>query len=199
MIRFDGSVNMQLPDSERLGLVASDHEIFLVARSTAPGLQYLIDDDQADSHHHGLRINDGAGATFIPHAPVELIDDDRADAGVVGQFSDGMPHLFGMLVSHDVGSLFVDGVLSPDVVRSAVSSTKTGLVLGSDFNLSEGFVGDIAEVLMYSRGLTGAERAQVQTYLAGRWDIVLVPEPSAHLLLLWATPLLLLTYARRSR
>ena len=197
VIRFDGNVNMTLPDTDRLGLLESDYEVLIVARSSFGGLQFLLDSSETSSQQHSLFINGTAGAGFVPNLTADPTEDDRAELGVIGQYSDGLPHLFDIRVEQDRGYLQVDGLQSADIVLQAMSTQETGLLLGSGANLAAGFRGDMAEVLIYAPGLDGDQRAEVQQYLADRWDVALVPEPSSRLLL-GLVALLLLT-AGRSR
>jgi len=186
VIRFGGDTQMTLPRSDALGLLESDYEIFVVARSDSAGLQFLIGDDRSYREQHALSINGTAGAGFIPNAGATVMEDDSADLGAAEAYCDGQPHLFDARVQQGVGYLKVDGVESNDVVGAAVGFADTGLLLGSSGDLSTAFEGDIAEVAIYSPALNAGQRAEVEQYLADRWNVSLAPEPSTLVLLLAA-------------
>jgi hypothetical protein len=196
VIRFDGEASMTLPYSDDLGLFDSDYEIVMVARSSADGVQYLMGDDQPDHDQHALWINGSAGASFVPSAAA---GSGSAQLSEAGSYSDGRPHLFDVRVEQGLGYLSVDGQTSPDVVSLATSGEETGLLLGSAGDPLHNFQGDLAEVLIYSASLDSGQRHQLAQHLAGQWEIVLVPEPSGHMLLALALLSLLAPRPRRRR
>lgn len=69
--------------------------------------------------------------------------------------------------------------------RNGENDTVAPYSLRSPGNLALGFEGnrggvqnyDLAELIVYDRGLTEAERLEVESYLAGKWSLAMIPEP----------------------
>jgi hypothetical protein len=60
-----------------------------------------------------------------------------------------------------------------DNTTTAASFTPTSqFVLGANWNYSNGWIGNIQEVIIYNRALPAAERQQVEGYLAGKWGLM---------------------------
>ncbi len=142
---------------------AEDYEVFIVARSNAPGVGFLA--SSASYGHYEAHLNGSAGARFIPDGA----GGPYADLGTPGQFADGQLHTFNFRVDGDVGYIGVDG-FQGSTVASARSAQNALLSLG--IRAGDGtypFIGDMGEVLIFDRALTAAERSQVNAYLAGTW------------------------------
>ena len=58
-----------------------------------------------------------------------------------------------------------------DVSYAGSAGFKHNIGYSSDAN--SGFIGNVAEVLIYTRALTTTERAQIQTYLSRKWNITM--------------------------
>jgi len=169
VVRFDGSDDrLQLPLSSTLGIENHDYEMFVVARSTSSGIQFLI--SGGTKEHYEIHLNSspgGQGVRFIPNSPWQT---QSVDYGSHTQFTTGAFHAFGARVDTGTGYIRVNGVQSTDTASSAQSNQNVNLYLGiRGGDASYPLAGDIAEVLIYNRALTPAERAQVETYLMDRW------------------------------
>ena len=169
VVRFDGSDDrLQLPLTSTLGIQNHDYEMFVVARSTSSGIQFLI--SGGTEEHYEIHLNSspgGQGVRFIPNSPWQT---QSVDYGSHTQFTTGAFHAFGARVDTGTGYIRVNGVQSTDTASSAQSNQNVNLYLGiRGGDASYPLAGDIAEVLIYNRALTPAERAQVETYLMDRW------------------------------
>ncbi|MBI1370823.1 MAG: hypothetical protein GC162_19490 [Planctomycetes bacterium] len=177
-MHFDGRQCMELPTTQSMGLVDSDYEMFIVARTTLPQVQFLVSESADDViERFEMHLNGSAGLRFIPNGARTsggLADDPfpgYADMGHSGEYL-GSPHIFSARVSGDVGSAAVDGVDGTDVVTSAARSRYEGpMRLGMRTRNQFPFSGDIAEVLIYRSALTPGQRAVVLAYLSRKYDI----------------------------
>jgi hypothetical protein len=176
-VSFNGAVqHLNLPNTNTsLGIANSDYEIFVVGRSSSPAIQFLTAGGTgAGVGQFELHLNGSSGARFIPETPNGA---DFADLGVVGQFTDGRAHIFNTRVDGDVGRLRVNGMESvlfggapADPVANARSAFAGLLTLGVRGDASFSLLGQQAEVVIYDRALTVAERGQVEQYLASKWN-----------------------------
>lgn len=165
-VRFAGSVqHLNLPTTGTLGILNSDYEIILVGRSTNTGVQFLTAGGWVN---YELHLNGSAGARFIPAGSGS--DARYADVGSPGAYTNGRPRVFGVRVEGDTGIIRMAGVDSLDTVTGARSALDALLTLGVRSDASYSFVGDMAEVLVYNRALTPAERASVEQYLNDKWN-----------------------------
>ncbi|MCS7305833.1 MAG: LamG domain-containing protein [Thermoguttaceae bacterium] len=169
VVRFDGSDDrLQLPTTAGLGIQNHDYEMFLVARSQSSGIQFII--SGGVNEHYEVHLNStagGQGVRFIPNPPWTT---QAVDYGTHQQFTNGAFHAFGARVDGNIGYIRVNGVQSTDTATGAQSTQNVNLYLGTRGNAaSYPLGGDLAEVLIYKRALTPAERTQVETYLMDRW------------------------------
>ena len=171
-LRFDG-VNdfFDLPKPSQLGILDGDYEIFVVARSTSPKIQFLVASAMTSYELH-LNTHE-IGARFIPAAPY---DRSRcSDAGRLGQFSDGRPHIFAAHVDplqQYRGYVSVDGAATPAATMSdARSDSDVPLRIGRRADNAFPLTGEIAEVLFYDSALTPQQRSQVYEYLKRKYQL----------------------------
>ncbi len=166
VVRFDGADDrLQLPTSATLGIQNHDYEMFVVGRSPWGTIQFLISSGTAE--HYEIHLNGTQGVRFIPNSPWTS---QSVDYGSPGQFTNGAFHAFGARVDAGTGYVRVNGVQSTDTAIGAQSNQNVNLYLGTRGNAaSYPLAGDLAEVIIYSRALTSAERTQVETYLMDRW------------------------------
>jgi hypothetical protein len=183
VIRFGGGTpaHLNLATTGQLGMAAHDYEIFLVARTSGDGTQFLTAGGFTDGYEKfELHLNGVAGARFIPSIAATGSTsggDIFADLGSPGDYSNGAFHVFDARVANGIGILRVDDEESADVVTGAQNpDTARPLTLGvrgdATFPLegptAGGAVADILEVLVYDRALSTAERQQVEDYLKMR-------------------------------
>jgi len=155
----------------------SDYEIFVVGRTSGPGIQFLTGGATgAGVEEYELHLNGSNGARFIPSNSNATTDgthpDTFADLGVNGMFADGRAHIFNTRVEGNEGFLRVVGMENGDTVLNARSpfAADNRLTLGVRGNGLDGFIGDMGEVLVFNRALTATERREVERYLARKWD-----------------------------
>jgi len=173
-IRFDGG-NDLLVRTAVLGsnLVANNEgTIFLVVRQDASKVENT---PFAWAHASGIRLN-----AHFTWANVFYLDFGNFAAG--GRISgaqpstwDDQPHI--VQVYRDTGNAGLVKVDSTTVASGVFTSTFDG-TLTSDFFIggfggSYGFKGDIAEMIIYNRGLTTTERSGIEAYLGSKYGIAL--------------------------
>jgi hypothetical protein len=175
VVHFDGGDSLVLPTPSDLGIQGQDYEMFIVARSASSAIQFLIAGDKEDYEIH---LNGDAGARFIPNGYSSGAG--ASDLGAATDYTDGEPHIFAARLlagTGHAGIVRVDGVESTDLTAfDGRSSANDPLLLGQREDGSYRLSGDIAEVLIYDRVLTAAERRAVEDYLRLTW---ITPEPAS--------------------
>jgi hypothetical protein len=168
-VQFDGDDYLGLPPPPQLGISGEPYELFIVARSSSPGIQFLIG---GGTEEFELHLNGYSGARFIPSGHFD--GTGSCDLSSVGAFSDGQPHLFHARLSPDDfrGVMEVDGQASSDLTSSdSRAFSDLGLQLGIRHDRSFALVGEIAEVIVYRQSLSEAERQQIHAYLNTKYNI----------------------------
>jgi hypothetical protein len=80
-------------------------------------------------------------------------------------------------------SVYLNGALQNSATVSLGSAATTGMTLTIGSNLphnAQWYFGTICEMIAYTTGLTQAQRQQVETYLAWKWGLVSILQPSSH-------------------
>jgi len=164
-INFGNSAtaHLNLPTSSTLGIQNSDYEIFIVAKTTSSDIQFLT---AGAIEQYEMHLNGVSGLRGIPTTL------NRRDVGANGQFvsapTDERPHVFSLRVNANVGFARADGSDSAGL-SPAQSASDTAIRLGLRSNNTLGFAGDMGEVIIFDRALTGTERVAVETYLRQEW------------------------------
>lgn len=164
VINFSNSATarLNLPTTSTLGIQSSDYEIFVVGRTASSAIQFLTSDGSIENYE--THINGASGFRGIP------VNLNRRDVGNNGSLANNLPNIFSLRVDGDTGFARANGVDSTGL-GPAQSASNTPLTLGvRASNLSLGLDGDIAEVLVFNRALTGSERASVEGYLQSEWQ-----------------------------
>jgi len=65
----------------------------------------------------------------------------------------------------------INGVSRASASATATYEDNTSVWIGSRRNIGEFFIGDIAEVLHFSRALSASERSRVERYLGRKWGV----------------------------
>jgi hypothetical protein len=172
-IQFDGDDYLTLSTPSDLGILNSGYEMFIVAQTASPAIQFLIAGGVEDFELH---LNGDAGARYIPAGASS--PDSYSDQDATGTYADARPHVYAVrVIGGDAqfrGVVSVDGRDSGDLTtRDARSSNDTPLRLGMRFDGSYPLVGALAEVLIYNDHLSEAEREAVSQYLAKKHAIEL--------------------------
>lgn len=157
VLRFDGS-NDQLT---RAGTpsIAQPFTVIVVCHSRQNGGQQTMWDSSGTATRFSFNIN-GQGQNI------------RYNGGVVVDLEgeSGAWAIFEINPNSTASKTYINGLLS----QSNVDLSTRGLVgtkVGMDFSNGSPFLGDIAEVLVYSKSLTAAERLTVGGYLFGRYAL----------------------------
>ena len=168
-LRFDGDDVLSLATPSNLSLLNSSYEIFIIARSASPAIQFLLGGGVEDFEIH---LNGDAGLRFIPAGFDTAVD--ASDLAVNGAFTDGRAHLFSARVSANEyhGIVSVDGRDTADIVtRDCRSSNNTALRLGMRHDATYPLVGEIAEVLVFRQELAPSQRNEIIVYLAEKYGL----------------------------
>jgi hypothetical protein len=169
-VRFDGDDYLALPPLPQLGVSGEPYEMFIVARSSSPGIQFLI---SGGTEEFELHLNGDAGARFIPSG--YFAGGGASDIEVPGRFSDGAPHLFHARLLPDQGFrgvIEVDGRVSADgTTGDSRAFSDLGLQLGVRHDRSFALLGEIAEVLIYRVAVTESERQSIQSHLSEKYQL----------------------------
>ncbi|TNE68896.1 T9SS type A sorting domain-containing protein [bacterium] len=175
-LRFNGTdTYVTLPTAADLGIQNSDYELFLVAQSGVSHssfVNFLVGSESLEQYE--LHLNGAAGARFIPNAGKYV------DVGTAGNYTDTKPHVFNMRASDTEGVMSVNRTQTTHA-GSARSSLAGHLYLGVRADNSFTFYGDIAEVIIYNKVLSAAERNQVETHLFEKYAIQNYKNESASL------------------
>lgn len=158
---FNGGQVLHLANSSTLGLVNNDYELFIVAKSSWSGIQFLI---SGSVENHEVHLNGSSGMRFIPRTPVYI------DNGANTVFTDGTQRIFSARASSFLGMSRVNGV---DVGQSVNSHSSSDAMVRLGMRADGGFPldGHIAEVIIYNRLLTESERTDVEQYLATKYAV----------------------------
>lgn len=169
-VRFAGQQYMQLPTTESLGIASGDYEVFIVARTDDPGVQFLVAGSHATGvENYELHLNGGVGLRFIP----SKLNDPAgyADAGRQGD-TVGAAHVFHGRIVGDTATVAIDGADSDDTVTLAGREPWVGeLTIGMRGDAGYPLRGDITEVLIYNASLSIEDRSAVYEYLSNRYGI----------------------------
>jgi len=164
-MNFTGNSYFTLPSTTTVGLQNSDYELFIVARTSTSGIQFLYSAQVAYFEAH-LDVNPSVRFIF------KYTNDWMfSDLGTNGEFSNGSPHIFSSRVSSTYGVARVDGVDGSPLNADMRTGTAMNIQLGIRQDITYPFHGDIAEVIIYNRTLTSDERSVVEHYLANKYGI----------------------------
>ena len=168
-LRFDGDDTLTLTTPSRLEMLNASYEVFIVARTASPAIQFLLAGGVEDFEIH---LNGDAGVRFIPAGFDTAAD--ASDLQATTRFSDGRAHVFSARVRAGdyAGVVSVDGQDAADVVtRDCRSSNNTALRLGMRHDASFCLQGEIAEVLIYNTELTPSARSRIGDYLCDKYSL----------------------------
>ncbi len=169
-LRFDGNAGVKFLEmgiADSLGILNSDYEIFMVARSSSSNIGFLMGGTVGNFEIH-TRPDGGVGTRFIPKSGLYV------DSPV--NSTDGNFHIFNAKATSTQAMLRIDGnsTISNQDARSSVASQ---LLMGArrDGSSAFNFDGDIAEILIYNAGLSDSENLLISQYLANKYSITLTP------------------------
>jgi hypothetical protein len=154
-------------------MLRSDYEVFLVAMSNVPNIQFLLGGAVTHYELHLNHPDDRVGLRYIPVAPYRL--SRSFDIGRQGQFSDGRFHIFSARVEKAPGFRGASSVDSrgagDETIADARSDSDAPLLIGRRADMSFPLKGQVAEVLIYRSALSPPMRSQVLTYLIRKYRL----------------------------
>lgn len=211
VIRFNDT---HLLSTENISLTSTDFSVFIVAKvnSAADAYQYLL--TYTDSPGKVTPVVDGGfflynGGNAGAGASLRMVRPGISDRSVtVENWMGGNTPKIGEFDFSSTANSFlavngekVGETASPFGTTLQIEKLHIGAEWGYNTESGQprlGLRGDIAEILIYDRALTEAERYQVLNYLGDRYGIAVVPEPSI-VGLLAITGALALLKRRRTR
>jgi len=168
-VEFDGDDYLWADRATEFGTLAGDKTVFFVVRVRSGDGGYVFDGTTTQ----------GRNAVFTGQSS----DPHRWHA-----FAGSAPP-FGPFVEHDVFQVHSVQIAAGQIEHfvggtSIYSGSSTiaaweGLTLGARYTLDHELIGDVAEMLIYGRALSVAERQAVEGYLTSRYAAMLLPPPIA--------------------
>jgi lambda family phage minor tail protein L len=188
VVRFDG-VNDYFNMPSALHTIPNDDStVFIVAKSSGTNAQNLLSMSTDSGTVYGINYGkadipeSGYGLMLALTNPIEAIPGIDPSTIIAGNISDDTAvHL--NYVTIDAFNTFTyarEATLQTFAVNAYVTeknylgadvSGVTSAHIGSTMGTSDFFEGDIAEILIYSRKLTGDETRQIEEYLGDKWGI----------------------------
>ncbi len=166
VMRFNGSTSyFNLPSTGTLGIQNSDYEIFIVAKTSFTGVEFLI---SAAGYQYEMQFNGtNIGMRFIPPIP----GGGYLDEGTTNEYADGNPHIFSVRASSTGGAARVDGVDGGTTTADLQNANDVSYTLGTRYGPTLPFNGDIAEVIVYNTILSASQLNTVESYLSQKYNI----------------------------
>jgi hypothetical protein len=182
LVAFDGAQELRLPAVGPLGVLSFFAVVDVAVEDRkCPSILHLsnsedgviqIEDLEFGRHQRELYYE--SGSKSVPQGTMHT-----------GSFSSGALHV--LAVRHEPTTLAVTRVDGADVHARMMELPET-VTRGSNYighnhyfyngaPSCDGFMGRIAEIILYARLLDDSERAQVEQYLSDKWDVPLQIAP----------------------
>ncbi len=162
-IQFNGSTSfLNLPASSTIGILNSNYEMFIVAKSASTATQFLIG---GSTEQFEMHLNGYGGARFIP------VSGKYIDEGSLYQYSDGNMHIFDASANSTDGIIRVDGIEGADSSGNMLSNLDHSMLIGIRGDFTYPLNGEIAEVIIYNTVLSSKDRILVESYLANKYGL----------------------------
>ncbi|KPQ01087.1 MAG: extracellular concanavalin A-like lectin/glucanase [Bacteroidetes bacterium HLUCCA01] len=175
-LRFNGTSSyFTLPTAADLGIQNNDYEVFIVAKSatTTTTPMFLLG---GANNEFELKMNIGVGLRFNPR------NGFWEDRGGDGAFTDGTAQLFNAWANASQIQVNVNRTGSTQNVGGQSSyAGNLNLGIGLGYTPQYHFAGDIAEVIIYNKVLSPAERDSVEKHLFRKYAIQNYQERTAQL------------------
>lgn len=184
-LNFDG-VNDNLSVNSIRPFLSGSHSLFAVARTFVGGRNTTTENTQmilaAEGYANGIGFFGAPIATSVYSSiwDLALIDNSNVftnyTQGTLATITRTVTGEPGVQSQHSVnnlgrntgtGSLPVGDQISP----GSSSNVRIGSHLGGTANFSWYLSGDVCELLLYNRVLTGTEQLSVQSYLFNKWQV----------------------------
>lgn len=162
VLRFDGNDWLQAAFDG--GLVDQPFVLFVVAK--------LADAAVNDGSNHVLIDGDDAVNRAVIFQQSNATPDSwtfYAGKDLVGSDSDGNWDIFTVLFNGMTSHAWINGV--SNVVGDAEALGLDGLTVGAVYNNSNPWIGDVAEILLYTANLSNSDKNQVGRYCANKFAI----------------------------
>jgi len=163
VLRFNGTSN-QYGITLDTGIALNNYSLFVVHRPTS-------------ASQYGMVFGSTTG-----NSDAELLDMNYPSAGKIGtyhagpgniggaySFTSGTPLISSFVASSGTGTPYNNGTAQSS--GTTATQTVSNWVLGNYTTGSYYYTGDIAEIILYSSGLSAANRISIENYLASKYGI----------------------------
>jgi len=174
-IQFNGAGQIvEIADSNSLDFINTSAFIVLkyLGQGTANNILYIKNADAgspADQAMYGLVATNNGNVSFSQN--VGGWNDHRTQIDI----RDSIPRILSMTYDGINQNVYSNGSFSNTFNIGGSIATSTGLLqiggYNKSFDSAEYFYGQIAEIIMYNRAVTGTERQQVESYLNTKYAI----------------------------
>ncbi|RLT37902.1 MAG: hypothetical protein DWI57_12995, partial [Chloroflexi bacterium] len=168
IVHFDEVTTEYFTFASDLGIVGTnDFTLFSVQKAATPGNTIL--GPNTISHLPGPYYQYASSFEMLNvHAGITLIN--RGAINV----DDGKAHLSGAQRASNNFYVYHAGEVDAGPTNNTTSFASVGMALGAAYNATtQRFDGDMAEVIVYNRALSNAERQRVDSYLALKYGLTL--------------------------
>lgn len=168
VIYFSGSKSLT---SNTLDLTNTDYDIFVVSRRSGSDYEYVLSNLGGNNYPNLGYYNSDNDHGF---QYVANYDNDNAQlfAGEGGEYSDNTFRVFNATATNSSGQLKVNSVTQSSDDSKTFWNDFTGTwYIGSFLDYHSYLTGDIAEIIIYNRRLTNAERNTVHHALSDKYDL----------------------------
>ncbi|MDB2415443.1 LamG domain-containing protein [Rickettsiales bacterium] len=166
-VRFDGSNDKLIYDGSFLN--NSEYTIFIAhQRRSDKNDSYLMGDANTSfGTNQNLHFGYPSNTTFKLDQTANLID------GTVDAYSSPVPTIAVATLNNIGKRIYINGELFASDSDNSKCSVSSTCHLGQLHADATSFDGDIAEIIMYSRGLSISEINLVELYLANKWGVAI--------------------------
>ncbi len=167
VVTFDGQQILRGTPAANPYAITGDRTLFVVTRRRSGSPSRLVDRAPEDNPlfnitgNNTLEVRDDNGGQYQP------------SIGTIGSAVD-VPYVLAALRSGTALAIWSNAAASGTGTITG-TQTQRALTIGRHVAWSQASDHDVAEVILFDRALTAAERRQVETYLRLKWGIALVP------------------------
>lgn len=161
VVTFDGATDRLV--NAAASIAGNDHTIFIVFnRTTATGRDAVFELGGGASRN-ALFMNEGSTNRINYYV-------NSAFYNSSGTYTTGAYEL--VSITHDNNAFSLHRGNNQQLNQTGgIRATTTGIVIGDDSTSGDQLQGNIAEMIVYDRDLTAAERRDIENYLATKWGL----------------------------
>jgi len=145
---------------------ATSQTIIIAARQNTTGNHALFYKADANTAN-GVLMRYRTGTTFWLYQK----DDNSAETIFSNSATTSNTNVFSVVLEPSAQVGWINGTAANTATASRTYDNNSGPWLGSRRDVGEYLIGDIGEILFYSRALSTSERQSVERYLGRKWGI----------------------------